>query len=48
MEKSFLDSDESQANLIEQYRENLSSLDAQMVCIISEAFPNYDIEDIEA
>ena len=48
MEKSFLDSDESQANLIEQCRENLSSLDGQMVCIISEAFPNYDIEDIEA
>lgn len=44
---SFLDSAESIAHLIDIYREELELLDTQMGCIISEAFPNYDIEDIE-
>lgn len=44
---SFLDSAESIAHLIDVYREELELLDTQMGCIISEAFPNYDIEDIE-
>lgn len=44
---SFLDSAESIAYLIDVYREELELLDTQMGCIISEAFPNYDIEDIE-
>lgn len=48
LENSFLDSPESIAHLIDVYREELETLDAQMACIISEAFPNYDIEEIEA
>lgn len=48
LQNSFLDSPESIAFLIEQYREDLSLLDTQMSCIISEAFPTYDIEDIES
>lgn len=44
---SFLDSPESIAHLIDIYREELELLDTQMSCIISEAFPNYDIEEIE-
>lgn len=47
LENSFLDSPESIAHLIEVYREELELLDIQMGCIISEAFPNYDIEEIE-
>lgn len=47
LENSFLDSPESIAHLIEVYREELELLDTQMGCIISEAFPNYDIEEIE-
>ena len=45
---SFLDSPESVASLIDVNRRELETLDAQMTCIISEAFPNYDIEDIES
>lgn len=45
---SFLDSPESVAHLIDIYREELELLDTQMGCIISEAFPNYDIEEIES
>lgn len=44
---SFLDSPESIAHLIDIYRDELQTLDIQMSCIISEAFPNYDIEEIE-
>lgn len=47
LQNSFLDSAESIAHLIDVYREELETLDAQMSCIISEAFPNYDIEEIE-
>lgn len=38
---------DSVANLIEAYREEMELLDTQMTCIISEAFPNYSIEEIE-
>ena len=47
LKNSFLDSPESIAHLIDIYREELETLDTQMSCIISEAFPNYDIEEIE-
>lgn len=47
LKNSFLDSPESIAHLIDIYREELDTLDTQMSCIISEAFPNYDIEEIE-
>lgn len=38
---------DSVANLIEAYREEMELLDTQMTCIISEAFPNYKLEEIE-
>ena len=47
LKNSFLASPESIAHLIDIYREELETLDTQMSCIISEAFPNYDIEEIE-
>ena len=47
LKNSFLDSPESIAHLIDIYREELETLDTQMSWIISEAFPNYDIEEIE-
>ena len=47
LKNSFLDSPESIAHLIDIYREELETLDTQLSCIISEAFPNYDIEEIE-
>lgn len=47
LENSFLDGPESIARLIDVYRDELELLDTQMSCIISEAFPNYDIEEIE-
>ena len=45
---SFLDSMDSVVSLIDVYREELETVDTQMSCIISEAFPNYDIEEIES
>lgn len=45
---SFLDSPESVSHLINIYRQELETIDMQMSCIISEAFPNYDIEEIES
>lgn len=35
-------------NLLENFREELHQMDAQMTCIIAEAFPNYKIEEIES
>lgn len=50
LKNSFMDDTDpdSVAHLIEAYREEMELLDTQMACIISEAFPNYDIEDIES
>ena len=39
---------DSVVSLIDVYREELETVDTQMSCIISEAFPNYDIEEIES
>ena len=44
---SYLDSEESRAGVIEYYRQEMYSLDNQITCIINEAFPQFDIEDIE-
>lgn len=44
---SYLDSEESRAGVIEYYRQDMYSLDNQITCIINEAFPQFDIEDIE-
>lgn len=45
---SFLDSFTGAIDLIDTFREDLKVIDTQMSCIISEAFPNYDIEEIES
>ena len=44
---SYLDSEESRAGVIEYYRQEMYNLDNQITCIINEAFPQFDIEDIE-
>ena len=47
MEVSYLNDEESKANVIEYYRQDMYSLDNQITCLIYEAFPNFDIEEIE-
>jgi len=47
VEISYLDSEESRAGVMEYYRQDMYSLDNQITCIINEAFPNFDIEEIE-
>jgi hypothetical protein len=47
IKQSFLDSIERRRNLTEFYRAEMLDLDNQITCIISEAFPGLDIEDIE-
>lgn len=47
IEISYLDSDESRAGVIEYYRQDMYMLDNQITCLINEAFPNFDIEEIE-
>lgn len=44
---SYLDGKQSRQNLVDYYRSEMYDLDNQIVCIINEAFPQYDIEDIE-
>lgn len=44
---SFLTSTDDMINLLEACREETEQLDIQMSCIISEAFPVYDIDEIE-
>ena len=44
---SYLDSEESRVGVIEYYRQDMYNLDNQITCIINEAFPNFDIEEIE-
>lgn len=47
IEISYLDNEESRTNVIEYYRQDMYSLDNQITCLINEAFPNFDIEEIE-
>lgn len=44
---SFLDSIESRGNLLSYYRSEMYDLDNQITCMINEAFPQFDIEEIE-
>ena len=44
---SFLDSIEARRDLLGYYRAQMYDLDNQISCLINEAFPQYDIEDIE-
>lgn len=45
---SFLSSTEDMIHLLEACREETEQLDIQMSCIISEAFPAYDMDEIES
>ena len=45
---SYLDSIEHRRNLMDYYRAEMYDLDNQITCIINEAFPDHDIEEIEA
>lgn len=45
---SCLNGTKTMIKLLTYYRQELDQLDNQMTCIISEAFPNYDILDIES
>ena len=45
---SFLSSTEDMVHFLEACREETEQLDVQMSCIISEAFPAYDMDEIES
>lgn len=47
LEVSYLDSIESKNGVTEYYRQEMFEMDNQITCIINEAFPNFDIEEIE-
>lgn len=47
MENSWLADLESRTAIMSYYREEMYDLNNQIPCIINEAFPQYDIEDIE-
>ena len=47
IKNSFLDTVESRINLLTYYRSEMYELDNQITCLIHEAFPQYDIEEIE-
>lgn len=47
MKNSFLDSIEHRKALTQHFREDMFDLQNQITCIINEAFPQFDIEEIE-
>lgn len=47
IENSYLDSLETRANVLNYYRGEMFNSDNQITCLIHEAFPQHDIEDIE-
>jgi len=47
IKNSFLDSIEARQQLLGYYRAQMYDLDNQISCLINEAFPQFDIEDIE-
>lgn len=47
LKNSFLDSLESRQLLINVFRQEMYDMDNQVTCLIHEAFPEYDIEEIE-
>lgn len=47
LEHSYLDNLSHRADLHQYYRDEMYNLDNQITCIINEAFPQYDIEQIE-
>ena len=48
LQNSFLDGVESTIRLINHFNEELETIEHQMYCIISEAFPNYTLDEIES
>lgn len=48
LKNSFLDTIEARRNVLDYYREEMFDLDNQITCIINEAFPQFDIEEIES
>lgn len=44
---SYLESEETTVGVLNYYRSEMFSLDNQITCIINEAFPQFDIEEIE-
>lgn len=47
LKNSFLDSIESKKIVVAYHRNEMQQFDNQITCIINEAFPNFDIEEIE-
>jgi hypothetical protein len=47
LSNSFLDSIDSKKLVITHFRAEMQEFDNQITCIINEAFPNFDIEEIE-
>lgn len=47
LQNSFLDSVESRKNVLSYYRNEMFDLENQITCVINEAFPQFDIEEIE-
>lgn len=47
LKNSFLESSKSRKIVLNHYRSEMYELDNQITCIINEAFPQYDIEEIE-
>lgn len=48
LENSFLNDIEATLRLLRHYQDEMEELENQMICIISEAFPNYSLEEIES
>lgn len=48
LKNSFLETTEQMVSLIEVFREESKQLDIQMSCIISEAFPSFNMDEIES
>lgn len=48
LKNSFLDSIDARKNILDYYRQEMFDLDNQITCIINEAFPQFDIEEIES
>lgn len=47
MKNSFMDSEESRAGILNYYRNEMFDPQNQIACMINEAFPNLDIDEIE-
>jgi hypothetical protein len=47
LKASYLDSKEAQMAVINYFRQEMFFLDNQITCMINEAFPNFDIKEIE-